>query len=87
MGRVYLEKGHPQEAIGRLRESLELHQSTGDVRWPGHARKLLGQAYRDAGETAAAREAWTRALALYRQVGEEAEATAIEASIASLDQR
>lgn len=87
MGRVYLEKGHPQEAIDKLRESVELHQSTGEVRGQAIACKLLGQAYRDAGETIAAREAWTRALALYRQVGEKAEATAIEASIESLGQR
>jgi DNA-binding SARP family transcriptional activator/predicted negative regulator of RcsB-dependent stress response len=87
MGRVYLEKGHPQEAVARLRESVELHQSTGDVRGQAIAWKLLGQAYRDAGEPVAARDSWSRALALYRQVSEEAEAAAIEASIASLDKR
>ena len=86
LGRVYLELGSPQEAIAGLRESLRLHESSGDVRGQAIAWNFLGQAHRDVGDVAAARESWQRAMAIYRQLGDKAETVAIEAAVAALAQ-
>jgi tetratricopeptide (TPR) repeat protein len=84
LGRVYVELGRPREAITSLREALRLHERSGDMNGKGTAHRYLGRAYREAGEFASARESWTAALAIFRQVGREPEAIEVEAALADL---
>jgi hypothetical protein len=48
------------------------------------AHRYLGRAYRAAGELASARDSWTAALAIFRQVGQEPERIEVEAALAGL---
>jgi DNA-binding SARP family transcriptional activator/tetratricopeptide (TPR) repeat protein len=84
LGRVYLELGRTQEAIASLREALRLHERTGDMNGKATTHRYLGRAYRAAGELASARESWTAALAIFREVGREPEAKEVEAALADL---
>jgi DNA-binding SARP family transcriptional activator/Tfp pilus assembly protein PilF len=84
LGRVYLEQGRRDDAIAALRESLILHREAGDVHSQAIALSDLGRAYQEAEDQAAARESWTRALAIYRQIGRVAEAATIEVSLAAM---
>jgi DNA-binding SARP family transcriptional activator len=84
LGRIYVELGRPQEAIASLREALRLHERSGDMNGKATAYRYLGRAYRAAGESASARESWTAALAIFRQVGREAERIEMETALADL---
>jgi tetratricopeptide (TPR) repeat protein len=84
LGRVYLELGRAQEAIGSLRAALRLHERTGDMNGKATTYRYLGRAYRAVGEFASARESWTEALSIFRQVGREQEAIEVEAALANL---
>jgi DNA-binding SARP family transcriptional activator/tetratricopeptide (TPR) repeat protein len=84
LGRVYLELGRPQEAIASLREALRLHERGGDVNGKATTYRYLGRAYRAAADLASARESWTAALAIFRQVGRVEEISEIEAALAGL---
>jgi tetratricopeptide (TPR) repeat protein len=84
LGRVYLEQGRRDDAIAALRESLVLHREAGDVHSQAVALGFLGRAHQEAGDQAVARESWTRALAIYRQLGDDAEAATIEVALAAL---
>jgi DNA-binding SARP family transcriptional activator/tetratricopeptide (TPR) repeat protein len=84
LGRVDVELGRPQEAIASLREALRLHERSADTNGKATARRYLGRAYRAAGDFASARESWTAALAIFRQVGRVAEIAEVEAALSDL---
>jgi DNA-binding SARP family transcriptional activator len=84
LGRVYVELGRPQEAITSLRDALRLHEQSGDMNGKATAYRYLGRAYRAVGAFSSAREAWTAALVIFRQVGREPERVEVETALADL---
>jgi DNA-binding SARP family transcriptional activator/tetratricopeptide (TPR) repeat protein len=84
LGRVYVELGRPQDAIASLREALRLHERSGDMNGKATTYRYLGRAYRAAGDFASARDSWTAALAIFRQVGRVAEIAEVEAALSDL---
>jgi len=84
LGRVYAELGRPHEAIATLREALRLHERTGDKNGEAAAYRYLGRAYLAAGDPSSARESWTAALAILRQVDRVEEIKEMEAALAEL---
>jgi len=84
LGRVYVELGRPEEAIASLHEALRLHEGAVDLNGKATTYRYLGRAYRAAGELTSARESWTAALAIFRQVGRQPEITEVEEALAAL---
>jgi DNA-binding SARP family transcriptional activator/Tfp pilus assembly protein PilF len=84
LGRVHLELGKPAEAIASLSEALRRHEDLGDMRGQAIALDYLGSAYQAAGNWEAARISWSRALVIFRQVGEPAEILKVETALAAL---
>jgi DNA-binding SARP family transcriptional activator len=84
LGRIYTDLGRPDDAIAQLTEALRLHREAGDLVGQGVALKYLGQAYRESGQVAEARASWTAARAIFDQLGEQAEADDLAASLARL---
>ncbi len=84
LGRVYLESGVPDDAIARFRDAQRIHREAGDLMAEAMTLKYLGEARRDTGDVAAARESWTAALEIFSQVGEEEERAEVLAALESL---
>jgi DNA-binding SARP family transcriptional activator len=84
LGRIYTDLGRPDDAIAELTEALRLHRQAGDLVGQGVALKYLGQAHHACGHVAQARQSWTAARAIFDQLGEQAEADEVAASLASL---
>jgi DNA-binding SARP family transcriptional activator len=84
LGRIYTDLGRPDDAIAQLTEALRLHREAGDLVGQGVALKYLGQAHRECGHMAEARQSWTAARAIFDQLGEVAEADEVAASLACL---
>jgi tetratricopeptide (TPR) repeat protein len=84
LGRVDVELGNVPEAIASLRQALRLHEQAGDMNGTATTHRYLGQAHRAAGDFAAARESWTAALAIFREVGRQPEIAEAEAALAAL---
>jgi DNA-binding SARP family transcriptional activator len=84
LGRVYLASGVPDDAIACLRDAHRIHRESGDLIGQATALKYLGEAYRGTGDVDAARQAWSAALDIFGQVGEEAERAEVLAALGSL---
>jgi DNA-binding SARP family transcriptional activator len=84
LGRIYTDLGRPDDAIVELKEAVRLHRAAGDLVGQGVALKYLGQAHRECGQVAEARQSWTAARAIFDQLGERAEADEVAVSLASL---
>jgi DNA-binding SARP family transcriptional activator len=84
LGRIYIDLGRPVDAIANLTEAVRLHREAGDLVGQGVALKYLGQAHRDCGQVAEARQSWTAARVIFEQLGEQADADEVEAWLASL---
>ncbi|HEV2638825.1 MAG TPA: BTAD domain-containing putative transcriptional regulator [Actinocrinis sp.] len=69
LGEVYLATGRVDEAFGALRESVEIARMIGDQPTEADSLEHLGDAYQLVGDSARAREAWTRAVAVYEACG------------------
>jgi tetratricopeptide (TPR) repeat protein/transcriptional regulator with XRE-family HTH domain len=69
LGRTYLALGRFAEAAGCFTETLDASVTRGDERAAGVALLGLGDVHAAAGDAAAARAAWQRALDIYRALG------------------
>jgi DNA-binding SARP family transcriptional activator/tetratricopeptide (TPR) repeat protein len=84
LARVYLHLGRTDEAIACLMDALPQHRSHGDLVGEATALRYVGLAQEKIGDVAAARTSWTAALAIFEQIGEEAESAEVTAALASL---
>jgi DNA-binding SARP family transcriptional activator/Tfp pilus assembly protein PilF len=84
LGHVYLDLGRPADALDSARRALDIHRSAGHLLGQALALKFLGEAELSLGQAAAARESWTSALAMFTQLGEDAEVAEIQTALASL---
>jgi DNA-binding SARP family transcriptional activator/tetratricopeptide (TPR) repeat protein len=84
LARVYLHLGRTDEAIACLMDALPQHRSHGDLVGEATALRYVGLAQEKIGDVAAARTSWTAALAIFEQIGEEAESSEVTAALASL---
>jgi DNA-binding SARP family transcriptional activator/Tfp pilus assembly protein PilF len=84
LGHVYLDLGRHAIALDHLRQAFDVHRSTGNLMGQALALTYMGEAQVCLGDTTAARESWTTALARFRGLGEETEAAKVEESLRSL---
>jgi DNA-binding SARP family transcriptional activator/Tfp pilus assembly protein PilF len=84
LGRVSLASGAPDDAIAILGDAHRIHRESGDLIGQATALRYLGQAHRDTGDLDAAREAWSAALEIFSEIGEETERAEVIAALASL---
>jgi DNA-binding SARP family transcriptional activator len=84
LGHVYLDLGRYAGALDHLRKASDVHRSTGDLMGQALALTYMGEAQVALGQIAAARESWTAALARFRELGNETEASKVEESLRSL---
>jgi tetratricopeptide (TPR) repeat protein len=81
LGAVELADGRPNQAAGHLEEAVRLWRTRGWPSFLASALRNLGQAYAGCDDNAAY-AAWREAREIYRQLGNEAEADALEALLA-----
>ena len=83
LGWVQLESGRPDNAIASLTEAHATHLDSGDLKAQAIALKYLGQAQRAIGKEEEARETWTAALVIFRDLKADAEVEAINTALAA----
>jgi tetratricopeptide (TPR) repeat protein len=74
LGRCYLSLGRDAEALDCLKRALTSHQATGNRRMQAASLRSLGTAQNRSGLAAEARASWTRAAAIFEELGDSAEA-------------
>jgi DNA-binding SARP family transcriptional activator len=84
LGCVYRDLGRPVDAIASFEESVVKHRASGQLRAEARALKHLGEVRHQIGRTAAAQEALTRAVEIFEQVADQAEAKETASLLASL---
>ena len=84
LGSVYRDLSRPVDAIASFEESVVKHRASGDLRAEARALKHLGEVCHQIGRAAAAREALTRAVEIFEQVADQAEAKETASLLASL---
>ena len=84
LGRVHLESDRPDDAIASLTEARRFHQASGDLIGQALALRYLGDACLSVGDKEAARQAWTEALAIFKDLKADSEVAEISSSLASL---
>jgi DNA-binding SARP family transcriptional activator/Tfp pilus assembly protein PilF len=84
LGRVSLASGVPDDAIAILGDAHRIHRESGDLIGQATALRYLGQAHRDTGDVDGAREAWSAALEMFSEIGEETERAEVIAALATL---
>jgi DNA-binding SARP family transcriptional activator len=77
LGRAYLSLGSDTEALDCLQQALIIHQSTGDRHRQAFTLRFLGRAQEHQGLVARAQESWTRAAAIFDDLGDGAQAAQI----------
>ena len=75
------------EAIASFNEALSKHRAWGVLVGEAHTLKHLGEAQAETGSTAEARASLTAALGIFEQIGDQVEAAATAALLASADGR
>lgn len=79
LGRCYLLLTRDTEALGYLQEALVVHQANGDRHREAFTLRFLGTAEARLGLTADAQESWTRAAAIFDDLGDAAQAAEVRA--------
>jgi tetratricopeptide (TPR) repeat protein len=83
LGRVYLAQRRIDDANECFTEAVRVHQRSGDLVGEATAIKNLGHMHASTGDIAAARAAWSSALAIFEQINESVEAADVIAALAS----
>ena len=83
LGWVQLQQGQAGDAIASLTEAHAMHLASGDLMARAIALKYLGQAQRDIGKEDEARQSWTAALVIYRDLKADAEVEALSTVLAA----
>ena len=84
LGRVHLVSDRPDDAIASLTEARRFHQASGDLIGQALALRYLGDARLSVGDKEAARQAWTEALTIFKDLKADSEVAEISSSLASL---
>ncbi len=79
LGRCYLSLGRDADALDCLRQALTSHRTAGNWHRQAVTLRLLGRAQARSDLVAEARESWTRAAALFDELGDSAQAAEIRA--------
>jgi len=79
LGRCYLALGRDAEALDHLGQGLASHQKSGNRSRQAAALRLLGRAQARSGLAAEAHESWTRAAAIFDDLGDSAQAAEVRA--------
>ncbi|HEY6311775.1 MAG TPA: BTAD domain-containing putative transcriptional regulator [Streptosporangiaceae bacterium] len=79
LGRCYLLLTRDTEALGYLQEALVVHTANGDRHREAFTLRFLGTAQARLGLTADAQESWTRAAAIFDDLGDAAQAAEVRA--------
>jgi tetratricopeptide (TPR) repeat protein len=77
LGRCYLSMGRDTEALDSLRLALDSHRASGNRQRQAATLKSLGTAQSRAGLAAEARESWSRAAAIFEELGDSAQAAEV----------
>jgi tetratricopeptide (TPR) repeat protein len=85
LGAAYLALGRTAEAIGVLERALERRQVSGDRFDEAHTLRDLGRAYLAAGRPDQGRDCLRRAAATFAELGDHAQASAIQALLSDLE--
>ncbi len=83
LGRSYLSLGRDTEALSCLGEALASHRASGNRGRQAATLTTLGTAQNQAGQAAEARESWSRAAAIFTELGDLAEAEKVRAEQAA----
>jgi DNA-binding SARP family transcriptional activator len=79
LGRCYLSLGRDTEALDSLKLALDSHRASGNRQRQAATLKSLGTAQSRAGLAAEARESWSRAAAIFEELGDSAQAAEVRA--------
>jgi tetratricopeptide (TPR) repeat protein len=79
LGRCYLSLGRDADALDCLQRALASHQATGNRRMQAATLRSLGSTQHRAGLAAESRVSWTRAAAIFEELGDSAEAQEVRA--------
>ena len=79
LGRCYLSLGRDTEALDSLRLALDSHRASGNRQRQAATLKSLGAAQSHAGLAAEAHESWSRAAAIFEELGDSAQAAEVRA--------
>jgi DNA-binding SARP family transcriptional activator len=85
LGQCYLSLGRDGEALGSLRQSLDSHQAAGNRNRQAVTLRLLASVQARNGQAQQARESWTRAAAIYDDLGDSTQAAEVRAEQAKAD--
>lgn len=69
LGYIHHQLGGYQQAVDRYRQAAQLFHATGERHSEAACLTCLGDSHRSAGQSDAAHEVWTRALALTNELG------------------
>jgi DNA-binding SARP family transcriptional activator/Tfp pilus assembly protein PilF len=84
LGEAYLAIGRTAEAIGVLEDALELHQASADHLDEVHTLRDLGRAHLAAGHRDQGRDCLQQAAAMFTELGDDGQASAIQAELIDL---
>jgi DNA-binding SARP family transcriptional activator/tetratricopeptide (TPR) repeat protein len=84
LGLVYMRQHRLDEAVARLEEAVSRHRASGDRGGEAWALMNLGSAQAETGSRAAARASLTEASRIFKQIGNQEQATEAVALLASL---
>jgi DNA-binding SARP family transcriptional activator len=87
LGKAHLNRDRLGEAVRCLRQAVSIHHTAGDRYGEANDLKQLGNAERSAGQPVAARQAWSRAQAIFRELGDDGRAAEVSRELASLASR
>jgi DNA-binding SARP family transcriptional activator len=81
LGAAYLELKQPDQGVEHLRQAVALHHAVQERRGEATALKRLGDAYFSNGYPTKAHESLTRACAIFEDLGDDSQATAIRVEL------
>ena len=83
LARVYMRQHRLDDAVSNCTDAIREHRAAGDLVGEATAFKHLGEAHQLAGNVEEARVAWTRALAIFEQIGDRVQAAVVSEALAS----
>jgi len=83
LGRCYLSLGRDTDALGCLQEALDSHQASGNRQQQAATLRSLGTAQSRLGLAAEAHQSWSRAVAIFTELGDRAQAAEVRAEQAA----
>jgi DNA-binding SARP family transcriptional activator len=82
LGRANMDLGKITQATDLLEQAAAIHHAAGDRSGEAEDLRYAGAAYAQAGHAAEARERWERSYRLFRDLGYDAQATAVRSQLA-----